>query len=357
MSPQAFELSRLVSMEPGPRRDKLTLALADTLADVRLKRRETSEVIGEALMGLVVAASRELRMIVAAKVADAAWAPRELALSLALDEISVAEPVIARCRTLLDDDLVTIARRGSPSHRRTLAERVGVSERVCDALAAAAEPDVLGAMLENTTAQLSRDALRTCVDVARAHLGLHRPLVARDGLPREIVEAIYLVVSDELRAEIAARYVVDEESLRRVIGAAVKQAAGEGADAEVIDAENAALVRALRRSGALSGEFVTRAALEGQIDILDHAVACITGIAIAEVRAALEAHEAWAAALCCRICDIPRRDFPAIVDALVQASRIPAIMSTAIERAATQAFVAHSPASAADALRRIARAG
>jgi uncharacterized protein (DUF2336 family) len=356
MSPQAFELSRLAAMEPGPRRDKLTLALADTLADQRLKRRETSEIIGEALLSLVVAASRDLRMIVAAKVADAAWAPRELALSLALDEIAVAEPVITRCRALLEDDLITIAQRGSTSHRRTLAERAGVSARVCDALAASAEPDVLAAMLDNPTAELSREALRTCVDVARSHLGLHLPLAARNGLPHEIVEAVYLVVSDELRAQIAARYDVDEEALRRVIGAAVVQASGGASDADVIDAENAALVRALRRSGALTGDFITRAALEGQIGILDHAVSCITGIAIADVRAALEGHEAWAAALCCRVCDIPRRDFPAIVDAFVQAGRIPAIMSTAIERAATQAFVAHSPASAADALRRIARA-
>jgi uncharacterized protein (DUF2336 family) len=343
-------------MSPGPRRDKLTLALASTLADSRLKPGETAEVIGETLMSLVVAASRELRMIVAAKVADAEWAPRELALSLALDEIAVAEPVIARCEALIEEDLLTIARRGSPDHRRTLAGRPGVSARVCDAIAAAAEPDVLAAMLENASAQLSREALRTCVDVARSHTRLHQPLATRVGLPPEIVEAVYLVVSEELRAEIAARYDVDEASLRRVIGAAVKQSSGDVIDVEQIDAENAALVRALRRSGALTGDFVTRATLEGQVDILGHSVSCITGIAIVDIRAALDAHEAWAAALCCRICDIPRRDFPAIVHALAEAGRIPAIMSTQIERAATQAFVAHSPATAADALRRIARA-
>jgi len=356
MSSHAFELSRLASMEPGPRRDKLTVALADALGEERWARPETVEVIGDLLMNLVVAASRDLRMTVAAKISVVDWAPRELALSLALDEFEVAEAVIAHCQTLIEDDLKTIARRGTVQHRRMVAGRPDVTEDVSDALVAAAEPEVLEALLENRQAHLSGGALQACVDVARSQPQLHHPLVARDDLPPQFVEAVYLVVSDHLRTEIAAKYEIDEASLRRVIGAAVKQISSAEPASGDSDAETAALVHALEESGSLSAEFILRSALDGQVSIFEHAVARRSELDVAGVRRAIEEHGAWAAALCCRVCDIPRRDFASLVIALSKAKRLPPASTATIERAAKQTFVGQSPASAADALRRIARA-
>jgi uncharacterized protein (DUF2336 family) len=219
-----------------------------------------------------------------------------------------------------------------------------------------AEPEVLVALLQNRLARLTPAALRTCIDVAGREPGLQRPLASREDLPQEFVEAVYLVVSDALRAEIATRYSVDEVSLRRVIGAAVQESATPLPNGSVADAEMAALTRALQQSGALTGQFVARSVREGRAEMLEHAVSRIADIDIAHVRLALEKHGAWAAALCCRICDIPRRDFSDLVVRLVKAKRMPPVQSSAVERAAAQTFVAHSPASAADALRRIARA-
>ncbi len=355
MLAHTFELSQLTSMEPGPRRDKLTLALADTLADRRVSRVETSEVLGDLLMNLVVAASRDLRMRVAAKLAEVEWAPRELALSLALDEYEVAEPVVARCRALAEDDLLTIAQRGTTQHRRTLAGRPDVSGRVCDAITAAGEPEVLVALLQNFGARLTHSAFKTCIDVAQSEPGLHRPLASREDLPPQFVEAVYLVVSDSLRSQIAQRYTLDEESLRRVIGAAVKQASAlEAEHQHTLDAENAALVRALQQSGSLTGEFVIRAVRDGHSEILEHSVARLADIDLADVRRTIDKHGPWAVALCCRVCDIPRRDFAALIASLVKSGRMAPVVSSSVESAAAQTFVAHSPTSAADALRRIA---
>lgn len=355
MTSQAFELSRLTAMEPGPRRDKITLALADSLADRRLTRSETAEVIGDLLMTMIVAASRELRMNIAGKIADASWAPRELALSLALDEFEVAEPVVARCRALVEDDLLTIAERCGSAHRRAIAGRPDVTERVCDAVSAAAELEVLVALLENHRASLSPGALRICIEAARSQSALHRPLADRDDLPPEFVEAVYLVVADSLRAEIGLKYQVDEQSLRRVIGAAVREASTPDAELDAADEEIAALVRALEESGSLTADFITRAVREGRGGIFEHAVARLGCFEIAEIRAALAKHGPWAAALCARICDIPRRDFSTLVLGLVKDGRLAPTVSSTVERASAQTFVSHSPASAADALRRIAR--
>jgi uncharacterized protein (DUF2336 family) len=356
MTSHAFELSRLTSMEPGPRRDKITLALADTLADRRLSHAETAEVIGDLLINLVVTASRELRMSIAGKVADASWAPRELALSLALDDYEVAEPVVARCRALLEEDLLTIAERGGAGHRRALAGRSDMTERLCDAVAAAGELEVLVALLENHRACLSPGALRICIEAARNQAALHRPLADRNDLPPEFVEAVYLVVADSLRAEISLKYQVDEQSLRRVIGAAVRETAAADGEAAAVDEETAALVRTLQDSGSLTPEFILRAVREGKGVIFEHAASRVAHMDVADIRAALQKHGPWAAALCARICEISRRDFAALVLGLVKGGRMPPAISSTVERAAAQTFVSHSPASAADALRRIARA-
>jgi hypothetical protein len=127
-------------------------------------------------------------------------------------------------------------------------------------------------------------------------------------------------------------------------------------DQDAIDAENAALTRALQQSGSLTAEFVIRAVRDGHPEMLEHSVARLADIDLAQVRAAIDQHGPWAAALCCRVCDIPRRDFPSLISALVRSGRMPPVVSSSVERAAAQTFVSHSPTSAADALRRIARA-
>lgn len=357
MIPQALELSRLAALEPGPRRDKVTLALADALADAHAASAETFEAIGDVLMSLVIAASRDLRIRVAAKVAQVEWAPHELALSLALDELAVAEPVLARCRALIEDDLLDIAARGGPGHRRLIAARPDVTPRICDAVAAAGESEVLLALLQNAHAALSPATFRICVEAARTQATLHRPLAAREDLPVELVEAVYLVVADELRGEIAARYTVDEASLRRVIGAAAAEAVQAAPNQADADREAAALVRSLKAARSLNAEFVARAGREGRSVLFEHAAAALAEVDAAQLRTAFARQGGWAVALCARACDVPRRDFSALAAGLVRAGSIAQAASSTIERAAAQAYVSHSPQTAADALRRIARAG
>jgi len=366
MNTQTIELARLATLEPGPQRDKLTVGLADMLAAQRLQDLDTSNALGDLLRNLVVAASRDLRMRVAAKLANVEWAPHELVMALALDEIDVAEPVIRLSVVLNDDDLVEVARHGGHGHRKVLAQRADIGMCVCDALTELREADVIADLLANLTAQLSRSALQTCLELARDHEIVHAPLAARRDLPTEIVEAAYLMLGDELRACISANYDIDEASLRRVLSAATAEAAVQN-DADAQDAEqdgNAkrdteayALTSSLHRSGALTGEFVTRSAIEGRVEVFEHAVAFVADIDVDEVRAALKAKGAWAVALACRAADVRKQSVIAIYRVLANAGRVAPGVSAEAERTADNTFTSQSPTGAADALRRIAHSG
>jgi len=206
MNTHTIELARLATLEPGPQRDKLTVALTDMLAKQRLQDHDTSSAIGDLLHNLVVAASRELRIRVAAKLANVDWAPHELVMALALDEIDVAEPVIRQSAVLDDDDLIEVARHGGHGHRKVLAQRADIGTGVCEALTDPREADVIVNLLTNLTAQLTRTALQTCLELARDHEIIHAPLAARKDLPTEVVEAAYLMLGEELRASITENY-------------------------------------------------------------------------------------------------------------------------------------------------------
>ena len=271
MSSLAMELTRLAEMKAGPRRDKLTLLLADTLVIPSVARGDAAEPLSGLLSSLVVVAARELRVRVAGKLAVAPAAPRELVLSLALDEFEVAEPIIEQCRVLLEEDLLVIAQQGTARHRCALAGRADVSSRVCDAIAKLAEPTVLAALLRNAGAPLSEWALKTCIDAAPAHEALQELLALRDGLPRDLVEAVYLIVGADLRRQITERYTIDEAPLRRIIEATAAQAKSSADRAAEHDAETAALVRTLHKSNALSAHFIIRSVAEGRREIFVHA--------------------------------------------------------------------------------------
>ena len=275
-----------------------------------------------------------------------------------VDEFEVAEPVIERCRALIEDDLLTIAARGSTLHRSALARRADMSKRVCDAVAEHGEPEVLAVLLENADAPLSAEALKLCVTTARTETALHAPLVARMGLPAELVEAIYLIVGEELRAKITERYQVDEAALRRIVDATAAEQASTPVDElppPREDDETAALVRMLREAGSLTSDFIIRSVAQGKSEVLVHAVSQEIVAQPESVAGAFKRKGGWAVALACRACDIPRQNVVTIYKELVRVGQAGSAAMSEVERIAANTYLSESVPSAADALKRMLR--
>lgn len=141
-------------------------------------------------------------------------APIGLMRDLANHAFQVAEPVLRRSTVLGDADLVAIVERQSEQHRRAIAQRDQVSERVSSALVARGDDDTLCALVANAGAQISRKDFETVFERARGNDALTEGVVRRADAPLDLLNEVVLAVSAELRAQILARNAaVDPEQL------------------------------------------------------------------------------------------------------------------------------------------------
>jgi uncharacterized protein (DUF2336 family) len=90
----------------------------------------TAKEDADGVLSLVRTLPPEKRRIIAAELAKRTDAPRALMRFLAFDEIVIATPVILESPVLTEDDLLEIARLGSPVHVDRLRQRENLSEKV-----------------------------------------------------------------------------------------------------------------------------------------------------------------------------------------------------------------------------------
>lgn len=346
------ELIRQASRRGAVGRGRVVLAVADLWSRGPMPESEASELLRRLLVDLARSVEREVRLRLAERLAEIDWAPHELVVMLANDEIDVAREVILRSAALLDDDLIDIADVQSTAHRQAIASRPGICEEVSLAVARPREPIVLTALVANASAKLTRTIFETCLETARAHPPLRRPLAERDEMPCDIAERLYTIVGEELRREIVRRFPVDGEALSRIVSSLVDPSGTEENEADETAA--AALVAKLKQAGKLSPSVAVKASMEGRIVLFDHAAAALSGLSVPAIRQAIVTGGSWAVALVCRAAGVERAAFPAVQRALSSTGRLPRRLTPEDGRAASNAFVTMSQDGARDALRRLA---
>lgn len=346
-------LARAAASEDRGVREQLTLAVAENCAARDVSRTASGGFVAELLLDLARSAARDIKLRLAEILAESAWAPHDVVVFLANEEIDVARAVIAASPQLFDDDLVAIAHDATLDHRVAIAGRPTVSQSVADALAAKAEAAVLTALTENHGARLSRPTLEICVDAARAHEPIREPLSRRAELDEALALDLCAIAGEAVRAALVARFEIDPEKLKAALSRAVKDSA-RGAEPNDPDAAAVRLVAKLADAGRLEAGFAVRAAREGRLAIFDHAVARLAGVTPNQIRQAIDIGGMWAGALACRAARIDRGAFQVVHSAFADAGRAPRRLSSDAERAAANVFVSMTPSAAADALRRIA---
>jgi uncharacterized protein (DUF2336 family) len=141
-------------------------------------------------------------------------APIGLMRDLANHAFEVAEPVLRRSTVLGEADLVAIVEKHGEDHRRAIAQRERVSERVSSALVARGDNTTLRALVANAGAEISRTDFETVFERARSDDALTQGIVNRADAPLDLLNDIVFAVSAALRAQILARNaVVDRKGL------------------------------------------------------------------------------------------------------------------------------------------------
>jgi uncharacterized protein (DUF2336 family) len=204
-------------------------------------------------------------------------APPAIVQALALDQSTVALPVLEASPLLIDADLVDLVATGDRDTQCAIARRAALPASICAAIAEVGHAAAALELVENPEADLAAFSLARIVE-RHGHLAAVREaLLAREDLPSALRLSLVAKLSETLAqfvrgrnwlsADRAARLATETAERSTVIIAA--QSRGE---------DLAALVGHLRITGQLTAGLILRALLSGNMELFEAALVELTGL-------------------------------------------------------------------------------
>lgn len=280
------------------------------------------EALADIFIALTRKAEREIRQVLAQRLAKADWAPAALVRMLAADEIDIARPVIARSPLLLDDDLLQLLADCSIEHQIQVALRPDLGAAVARAIVAGADPAVMTALATNRSARIEAAVFADLVDRSRQLAALRAPLTRHPSLNEDLALRLYQWVGDALRQAIGDRFSIDPARLAEALHSAARTAADsttrtavawETASASAADETDARLVAKLHSAGQLRPAYLIRALREEKLGVFAYGLAVLGRFEIAQIRRALAGDTARPLFLACIAVGLDRAAFPALL--------------------------------------------
>jgi len=313
------------SREPGDR-ERLLTGIIDLCEAGRARGEPThpdvQALLNSIFMTLVVEAERDIRHRLSERLADADWAPSALINIMALDEIEIARPIIARSPVLHDHDLIRLLVQATLEHQIEIARRPRLSAPVIEAILNRDEPAVLTALASNETADISPDAMRQLVERSRDVVALRSPLARHPKLSSDLAEQLYLLVGLALREALATRFTLDparmqsavEEALRAVHRGETEPEIGPVEQDEDREEMERSLIEKLDSAGQLRPGYLLRVLREGRLQLFVMALARLGKFEPPQIRRAIDSAKPELLALACSAVGIDRSVFPTILE-------------------------------------------
>lgn len=322
-SESLLELAK--SRQPADR-ERLLLAIADLCdaphPDDVLKATVVQGLLSSIFMSLVVEAERTIRHRLSQKLASAAWAPNALINVLALDDIEIARPIIARSPVLRELDLVRLLVEATIEHQIEVARRPHLTQTVVAAILEQAEPAVMAALAGNYTAELSAADMDELVEASRQVAAMRMPLSQHPKLTEQLAKRLYLWVGLALRDGLAERFRLDVSAFDPALAASVNEALYDLSPEETPntiregerDLMDQRLVEKLHAAGQLRPAYLVRALREGRLGLFAAALAILGRFETQQVQATLDSDRPELLALACAAVGIDRSVFPDILE-------------------------------------------
>lgn len=270
------------------RRAKVVQQLAVDIDTGRLSEDELSIAL-DILRLLATDVEIMVRRSVAISLKASVHLPHEIALKLASDEASVAQPVLESSPVLTDDDLITVLAEGLGNKQVAIARRSDVSAVVAAAVLDTGNAAAVTTLVANDGAELAPDLLERALDRYGRFETVKAAMVHRSELPVTISERLVTLVSDRLKLVLASRHALPADIAADLILEA-RERATLGLVSDGAPQDTQALVSQLHARGRLTPSLVLRALCMGDFRFVEDAMAEIAGIS-AE-KAALLVHDA-----------------------------------------------------------------
>ncbi len=260
---------------PGERAEATrALARAWLVSDLSENDRAAAE---GALLMLLDDGSPLVRQTMSEVFAHSALAPAAIVQALALDQPSVALPVLEYSPLLIDADLVDLVATGHPDTQCAIARRIDLPASICAAIAEVGHPAAALELIENPAAELADFSLDRIVE-RHGHLAaIREALLERDDLPAATRLALAAKLSDTLAHFVTARNWLAADRSARVTAEAMERSTVNIAARSRGD-DLRGLVSHLRATGQLTAGLILRALLSGNTELFDAALAELSGL-------------------------------------------------------------------------------
>ena len=200
-------LIELAKENSGEKRRELLRKVTDAFLSASEPRSEREAELFDEIVGAVAAdLETQVRVELAHKVAASRLQVRRTARRLAFDTIDVARPVLEGSRALTQSDLVEVIHHTTQDHMMAVTRRPDLGEKASSALVAKGNDTVVASLLQNPRARISRETYERVADRTQASSVLHAPFVRHKNVPLDLLNAVYVRVSAELRREIVGKF-------------------------------------------------------------------------------------------------------------------------------------------------------
>lgn len=275
------------------------------------------DALADIFVALTRSAEREIRQVLAQRLAKVDWAPVALVRMLAADEIHIARPVIAASPLLLDDDLLQLLSDCSIEHQIQVALRPDLGAAVARAIIASGDPAVMTALATNRSAQIEGSAFADLVDRSRQLAALRAPLTRHPSLDEDLALRLYQWVGEALRQAISDRFTIDPARLAQAVQdaaqATTRTTASTWDNAPIPENTDARLVAKLHAAGQLRPAYLIRALREEKLGVFAHGLATLGRFEVAQIHRALQGDTARPLFLACIAVGLDRAAFPALL--------------------------------------------
>jgi uncharacterized protein (DUF2336 family) len=250
------------------------LARAWLISDLSEDDRTAAE---GALLMLLDDASPLVRRAMAEVFARSYQAPAAIVQALALDQTSVALPILEYSPLLIDADLVDIVATGDGEVQCAVARRMHLPPSVCAAIAEVGTAAAALELIENAYAELAPFSWDRIVE-RHGHLAaIRESMLALEDLPAATRVALVAKLSDTLAQFVVAKNWLSADRAGRITDEARDRSTVSIAASSRGD-DMCSLIAHLRATSQLTAGLILRALLSGNLELFETALCELSGL-------------------------------------------------------------------------------
>ncbi|MBR0692909.1 DUF2336 domain-containing protein [Bradyrhizobium lablabi] len=271
------------------------------LADVERLNEHHIDVFDDVLVRLTESVETRTLTKLSGSIADVRSVPRELARRLAHHEdADVAAPILLKCASLSNDELIDVAKARGERHLVAVAGRRTLGEKLTDILLMRGESGVCRTLARNPGAQFSAASFAILVDAAERDDDVAHSLVMRDDLPHGVLNDLIAKSTPAAQARLLKAARPDmQDAIRKAIDAGTARAQAKK-PVPVDYTEAKAAVLALNNAGQLNDSSVNRFAVRRDYRHLVAALAQLATVPTATIELLLEHSDIHGLVVACR---------------------------------------------------------